>query len=276
MFQLANISRSIKIAIVGVTAWALVIGGTAYGASMVNLTNAPGAPWLGEAVTNLLPGQSVTRGINITDGGNYPLSALTLNPVISASPLADVVEAQITTCSGGVIGTYDPISTMPSAITLSPTGSPQTACIQVAYSLPSTAGNAAADGTLNVTYSVGYTYQPPGASSTSSGIVPVAPTPAPTPTPHTISGSNSHTTGGGNSGGKTRRIGRSVPAPSAHTLLGTIGTAIADGVRTVFTTPAGLASSGGVLGLGGLSFGFIFFRRRKGKNMDEYVPLRQL
>ena len=276
MFQLANISRSIKIAIVGVTAWALVIGGTAYGASMVNLTNAPGAPWLGEAVTNLLPGQSVTRGINITDGGNYPLSALTLNPVISASPLADVVEAQITTCSGGVIGTYDPISTMPSAITLSPTGSPQTACIQVAYSLPSTAGNAAADGTLNVTYSVGYTYQPPGASSTSSGIVPVAPTPAPTPTPHTISGSNSHTTGGGKSSGKTRHIGRSVPAPSAHTLLGTIGTAIADGVRTVFTTPAGLASSGGVLGLGGLSFGFIFFRRRKGKNMDEYVPLRQL
>ena len=277
MFQLASMSRSIKIAIVGVTAWALVMGGTAYGASMVNLTNAPGAPWLGEAITNLLPGQSVTRGINITDGGNYPLSALTLNPVVSASPLADVVEAQVTTCSGGVIGTYDPISTMPSTITLSPTGSPQTACIQVAYSLPSTAGNAAADGTLNVAYSVGYTYQPPGASSTSSGTVPVVSTPTPTPTPasHTISSSNSHTTSGGNSGGKTRHIGRSVSAPSAHTLLGTIGTAIADGVRTVFTTPAGLASSGGVLGLGGLSFGFIFFRRRKGKNMDEYVPLRQ-
>jgi hypothetical protein len=242
------------------------MGGTAYGASMVNLTNAPGAPWLGEAITNLLPGQSVTRGINITDGGNYPLSVLTLNPVVSASPLADVVDAQITTCSGGVIGTYDPISTMPSTITLSPTGSPQTACIQVAYSLPSTAGNAAADGTLNVTYSVGYTYQHSGASSTSSGTVPVVPTPTPTPTP-----TSSHTTGGG----KTRHIGRSVPAPAAHTLLGTIGTAIADGVRTVFTTPAGLASSGGVLGLGGLSFGFIFFRRRKGKNMDEYVPLRQ-
>ena len=67
-----------------------------------------------------------------------------------------------------------------------------------------------------------------------------------------------------------------MPAPSAHTFLGAIGAAIADGVRTVFTTPAGLASSGGVLGLGGLSFGFIFFRKRKGKNMDEYVPLRQL
>jgi hypothetical protein len=275
MFQLVNISRSIKIAIVGVTAWALVMGGTAYGASMVNLTNAPGAPWLGEGITNLLPGQSVTRGINITDGGSYPLSVLTLDPVVSVSPLADVVEAQVTTCSGGVIGTYDPISTMPSTITLSPTGSPQTACIQVAYSLPSTAGNAAADGTLNVAYSVGYTYQPPGASSASSGTVPVVSTPAPTPTPasHTVSSPNSHTN---TSSGKTRHIGRSVLAPSAHTFLDRTISTITHVIRAVFTTPAGLASSGGVLGLGGLGFGLILFRRHKGKNMeDEYVPLRQ-
>lgn len=282
MFQSVNVlnmcrylHKAIGLLTVALVGFLAVMPNASASTSQVSLSTPSGMAWLGSPVTNLLPGHMSNRGVVITNTGTYPINTLQLRDNVSGAA-GQFIDANISACNGGQeIGSYSPINQIPPVLNLPQTLSTgQQTCIEVSYLLPASTGNQAAETTVLVSWTIGFTYQPPKSMPVTTSVpvtnTPVTSTPPvkPVPTKPATSVTNVPRNRG--------HIGRSVPVAKNSGVLAEIAHDAFAVMQKAFTTPAGITISGTTAGALGL-WGFLMFRRKKRNSItEEYIPLREI